>query len=528
MTKIIPNLVSQSVDYLEKSGNMNCYLYIKKLLPSLIFIITICSCKKDCLEKGKCSPSDYSSAYLQEQSTPSATGTVYYIDAQNGDKNNDGKSESEAFKTTEQLEGISFQPGDQILFKRNQYHFGEFQIESSGTLTQPIYIAAYGIGDMPIVKAGTKKDAITLFLRNANYITVQNLNIQGGAHAILLDGSNYITIEGCRIGEQSEAGIRATGRYTNSTGSNYGIVRYCLIYSGLSGNLGDLKGTDGIQLMDGASGWHIYSNEFKAWAHSAMSIKPLYSNLNSNDNIIENNLFECGDIDYMRALDIAGPEGRASNNLFRNNTIRNQSVTSHVHGNGNTVAYNLFVGLNDTEESTQPWAIDMHIFNGNSGGVDRTEYVCHHNKIYNNLFYNYTIGTGAMIMTSNNGTTYALHDNELINNIFYNCGTAIQIDEEPTAITVKNNLFYSAAGNASFIYHGSATTLSEFELYSGNNNHTFLNNIEANPSFINSALGDFHLQLGSPAIDAGVNVGLASDFAGNLVTGITEIGPFQY
>ena len=44
----------------------------------------------------------------------------------------------------------------------------------------------------------------------------------------------------------------------------------------------------------------------------------------------------------------------------------------------------------------------------------------------------------------------------------------------------------------------------------------FIANIsEANPLFVNAGLGDFHLQSGSPAIDAGVTVSVASpDLAG--------------
>ena len=39
---------------------------------------------------------------------------------------------------------------------------------------------------------------------------------------------------------------------------------------------------------------------------------------------------------------------------------------------------------------------------------------------------------------------------------------------------------------------------------------------------------DFQLKQGSPAINAGVNVGLATDYAGNQINGIPDIGAFEY
>ncbi|MDX1350419.1 MAG: right-handed parallel beta-helix repeat-containing protein [Putridiphycobacter sp.] len=499
---------------------------MRTLLISMLFTFTL-ACKKDCLEKGDCQPSAYASSYVEEQNTPAATGITYYVDAENGKKKNGGKSEETAFKEIAQLEGISFQPGDQILFKRDQYHFGDLKIESSGTESAPIYIADYGSGDLPIIKSTRGNDGIALFLLEANYVVIQNLNIQGGGHAILMDGSNNVTIAGCRVGENSEAGIRATGKNSETSGSDKGIIKNCLIYSGLSGSTGDLQGTDGIQLMDGASNWHIHHNEFKSWAHSALSIKPIYSSLESNNNIVEHNLFECGDIDYMRALDITGPENRASNNVVRYNIIRNQTVTSHVHGNDNTIAYNLFLSLKTSAASSQPWAIDFHVFIGNSGGVDRNKYVCKNNRLFNNLFYNYDAGVGVRLLNSKDGTTNKVTDNEIINNIFYNNGTCLEIDAEPTNTTVSNNLFFNSSGSVNFKVNSTSYSISDFTALSGINGFIIENNIEGNPLFQNISSENFRLEVGSPAIDAGQNVGEIKDFAGNPITGNPDIGAFE-
>ena len=53
------------------------------------------------------------------------------------------------------------------------------------------------------------------------------------------------------------------------------------------------------------------------------------------------------------------------------------------------------------------------------------------------------------------------------------------------------------------------------------------NNITADPKFLNPG-GDFHLQAGSPAFDAGIDTGLNKDFDHVSVTGKPDIGAFEW
>ena len=46
--------------------------------------------------------------------------------------------------------------------------------------------------------------------------------------------------------------------------------------------------------------------------------------------------------------------------------------------------------------------------------------------------------------------------------------------------------------------------------------------------FVDAASRDFHLQSNSPAIDAGTDVGLTSDFDGNPIVGTPDIRAFGY
>ncbi|MEO9533716.1 MAG: hypothetical protein ABJG68_01865 [Crocinitomicaceae bacterium] len=504
---------------------------MKRFTALLLIPLAFVACKKDCLKKDKCELSSYVSTKMIEYPAPTSNGQIYYVDADNGKKSNDGKSESSAFKEIDQINDLNLEPGDHVLFKRGQVHYGVLKVESSGSLSENIYFSDFGDGHLPVIKSTDGKPnskESTVYLTLANYITFQNLNIQGGLFAMSISNSDYVTIQGCRVGERSHAGILATGKYSEGDGSDYGVLQHSLIYSGLNGNLGDGQSTDGINLNDGASNWTIINNEFKAWAHSAVSIKQIANLQENNNNVIENNLFNCGDIDYMRALDISGGDGLCANNVFRYNVVRNQSVTSHVHGNSNLVAYNMMLGLTVSDATEQPWAFDFYCIINKSGNPERDQLVCYDNTIANNLIYNYRSGQGVRVLKSKSDAAYEVHDNRVVNNIFYDVHTAYQTDIEPQSNAFENNMFFNSTSAANFIYDYADFSLADFEALNGSQGNVIQNNIETNPQFTNASSEDFSLMLGSLAIDAGLDIGELVDYYGMNLNGTPDIGPVEY
>ena len=80
-----------------------------------------------------------------------SAGTVYYIDATGGNYSNGGLSPSSPLKMIDQVNRSSFLPGDSILFKSGQTHYGNMIFSSSGNTGMPITIGAYGGGAKPIL-----------------------------------------------------------------------------------------------------------------------------------------------------------------------------------------------------------------------------------------------------------------------------------------------------------------------------------------------------------------------------------------
>jgi parallel beta-helix repeat protein len=101
------------------------------------------------------------------------------------------------------------------------------------------------------------------------------------------------------------------------------------------------------------------------------------------------------------------------------------------------------------------------------------------NQVYNNLIYN-----------NGGGLRVSAYNTLVANNTVYGNGPYYGILIDKPGNTVKNNIAYqNASGN---IDSQVANTLS--------------NNLTTDPNFVNAAAGDFRLQAGSPAINAGVTI----------------------
>ncbi len=77
----------------------------------------------------------------------SETGTAYYVDSINGSDQNNGTSESSAWKSIQKASSVEYKSGDSILFKAGGYFEGSFVAKGNGTKENPITIGSYGDAD---------------------------------------------------------------------------------------------------------------------------------------------------------------------------------------------------------------------------------------------------------------------------------------------------------------------------------------------------------------------------------------------
>ncbi len=139
-------------------------------------------------------------------------------------------------------------------------------------------------------------------------------------------------------------------------------------------------------------------------------------------------------------------------------------------------------------------------------------------KIYNNVFHKVSSASGwAVSFESNPGNNFT--DVFIKNNIIYNCYNPFNFNYTTIdVIQINNNLVYGNTINTPD-YTGSTVT-----------NNTFTNNqISVDPLF-ESVGTDYRLNISSTAIDAGVDVGLTSDFVENIVPAgaAPDMGAYEF
>jgi hypothetical protein len=76
---------------------------------------------------------------------------TYYVDATGGLDTNTGLATDAAWQTIDKVNGRSFSPGDQILFKRGETWREQLTVPSSGGGGAPIVFGAYGTGVKPLI-----------------------------------------------------------------------------------------------------------------------------------------------------------------------------------------------------------------------------------------------------------------------------------------------------------------------------------------------------------------------------------------
>jgi parallel beta-helix repeat protein len=81
--------------------------------------------------------------------------TVYYVSTSGSDSNT-GTSTDKPWKTLAKVNSFSFNPGDQILFKRGEEWNGTITVKASGVSGSPITYGAYGTGAKPKIYGSEK------------------------------------------------------------------------------------------------------------------------------------------------------------------------------------------------------------------------------------------------------------------------------------------------------------------------------------------------------------------------------------
>ncbi len=361
-----------------------------------------------------------------------------------------------------------------------------------------------------------------------NYITVQDLDLQGGYNALSILGSSYVIIENCNIGLYTgHSGIHVMS--SGAKQSHSCEIRNNFMDSGtrLSHDWEARLGYHGIELINGAQYCKIYGNSIIDWEHGGIFLQSANASLPVSYNKIYDNFITTPDLDYGRAFStsaIVDTEtlGICAYNEFYKNYVKDTRTRSQFGGNHNIIHHNVFDTMPDVSWHTAEEAISLEPVSG----------ICMYNKIYNNTIYN-TYREGIVIQGSGEGAPNRVHSNEIINNIIYMTtpysGIRIKSQDTIGSNTYKNNLFYNPNYINVVEYKGYRMTTDEFNNKNGDNNIILSTYGNIDPLFSNSTSADFTLRPNSTCIGAGIDVGLAEDYNNTPIpqNSVPDIGAFQ-
>jgi hypothetical protein len=501
-------------------------------------------------------------------------GTIYYVDAENGDDSNNGESPIAAWKTIDKVNSFGeFAPGDKILFKRGDTFSGNLWAKGSGTESAPITVGAYGdeSDPLPYIKgngsgSGMVVDAAVYTYMQDHYVIenleVTNENPSTGAQYCIYAGAGSgkttydITIQNCYAHGFAE------NWSSNEHGGLVGIMVHSYNWSGnhdgvkiLNNTVKDCK-DDGIVTQGSYCGGTINGTANAKADQNIYVAGNTLSNI-GGDGILVNNVNE--PIVEYNVCHKAHSKGKdyavamwpfsARNSLFQYNESYETSSGGDSQGfdcdyqcTGTTFQYNYshdnaggFM-LICTEAKT--WdggtaynndaVVRYNISQKDKGQIFSLVGHLQNTWIYNNTIYTSYTSTSTIINSSEKGSDHATNT-KFLNNLFYVESGKVNFGWLHNT-TFDNNLIYGRV-TGSFLGNG------DHILQEGHNNTDFhaKNNIyNEDPKLLDeggAGIGfdsckAYLLKGDSPAIDAGVEITenpsvypCDTDFFGNSIVG---------
>lgn len=513
-----------------------------------------------------------------------SNAAVYYVSS-SGNDSNPGTNPDQPWKSLTKVNRFTPKPGDQILFKRGDTWRAQLSIPSSGASGNYITYGAYGTGDKPRILGSEIETSWTntsgnIWKSASSYTDPYAINIyHGNIYFVEPDGAvKWGRVKKETIGDLAEEfdwtwhngnihiysptdpntrylGVEISQRFRGVTlnakeyiafdnleiayASGYGIhenieadisgliVKNCHIH-----HL-NIKGNLGYGISVARSNTLFQSNEIHNCGRRAISLHAYGANGYTYENHIAeyNTFYDCF---HTTGVDIGTVDNTIWNNIIiRNNYFYHSPLPAPVDGveiigsgfmycgqEGNGSIDNVYI-YNNIYKNTISRAFDI----GNKGGPD-------HCYVWNNTFY----GVDPKITTD---FTYfvLIQDGSVVdfkNNIFYNDTdishttkfSIMGIVATAGSVTLDNNLYYNTSAPRLMIWYGKNYSVSQLETYKSVSGQDANSILGQNPLFVSPSI--FHLQTGSPAINAGVDVGLTKDFEGNPIIGLPDIGAYQY
>jgi|SRR3989344_4057930 len=532
---------------------------LKKLLIASIFFLIITA-----IIAG-------ASLYFKKQTPALAqTANTYYINATSGNNNNDGLSEATAWQTINKVNSSNFNPGDSILFKRGEVWRETLTIPSSGNSTNQIIFGSYGIGAKPIFIGSEAATSWTNLGSNIWSSAVSNnptgiwfMNFNGSINWCKKESNQgnlnaeyecYWSTNTLYIYSPSDPDTRYNSVEASTRG--YGVTASSESTSYVTVQDIELRFTNnqGVKVPRYSMGWIVqnvesHHNGGVSFGDGSVEIGDSIAVYGSNAMIRNNIVYESG-----RHCIYSGSTGgqTITGNIYENNIIyncyHNQLDLQNTNGTHEniTVRYNKIYFTNNAVPGHSPSGIFIQGVSGYIvNGIDIYYNILSYNpnqgmhisfystniNIYNNVIYASQKTNYGGSLYLNNGTYSATVKNNIgMNGEFSALGQVT----DSTNKTINYNCWYQTPDKIQRIAEIAGTRYSDWNTYKNTTgfdaNSIWGNDVLFTKADTDLSVANFALQSGSPCIDAGTNLGLTRDIAGNIVPqGATfDIGAYEY
>jgi len=372
--------------------------------------------------------------------------------------------------------------------------------------------------------AQTNRNAFDM--NGCDYIKIQNLRIHGGKFAVYFypaATTSYIEFNDCdfwygynAITCSMTAGGGGTTNYITLDGNDFDS-KPNYISTAIS-NAEDCV-YDAVTIDNECNNWTIQNNTFTGWCHNHLSLMAKASSSQGINNcIIQNNTFDGSGTVYVRAYSVSGIDGKAVGNIFRYNIIHDTNCRIQFGGNDNEFYYNIIYHIVDCPATNKSDVSEGLLLTIIDPGM-----VCVGALIYNNTFYD----TYDESISIGDPTGTCLIKNNILSEVQGNYPNAVMVwIASTTGHTVSNNCLYdSDSSSVVWIEDDSAYRT---VAYCDTNYAAFSSNVGSDPLMTDPANDDFTLQITSPCLNAGTNVSLTTDYAGNSVGVLPDIGAYEH
>jgi len=364
----------------------------------------------------------------------------------------------------------------------------------------------------------------TCYVRATNNADPDTHTMQVGAREFSVDINNkdYVTVDGLTLSGANENGISLRG------GSDY-----CILSNNTIKNIGVHAWGAGIHIYGGTYNTISTNDVSAAW--TGITVEGFYSPLSNNNTIRGNTVHD------TNSTGIQLNHGDLINNIIEQNIVYNSpkteddrsGITTYDIGAGNIIRYNKVynggggavrgsgITIDGNSGATQVY---YNLVYGNTwGGINLTNAG---HSVYNNILYHNNestadVGEISIFTASSAGSSMTIKNNILVASASKH---VIKVNSgNTTGHTIGYNDFYGGSATP-FNWGGTDYNFEDWKTNSSQDAHS----LNADPLFVSTVTPDFHLQSTSPAINAGVNVGLTSDYAGSEIWEMVDIGAYEY